>query len=130
MVRFASFASFASLLVFLSRPDAPCVIWVPGIRHSSTSTEQQSLSLIVADFDADLARHHQAAFGWALACCRWDRSAAEDVLQTSYLKIVEGRARYSNGAEFRAVLFGVIRRTASEERRRRAVRATLSLGLL
>jgi RNA polymerase sigma factor (sigma-70 family) len=84
----------------------------------------------VADLDEQLARHHQAAFGWALACCQWDRSVAEDVLQTSYLKIVDGRARYSNRAEFQTFLFGVIRRTASEERRRRAVRATLSLGLL
>jgi RNA polymerase sigma factor (sigma-70 family) len=84
----------------------------------------------VADLDEDLARHHPAAFGWALACCRWDRSAAEDVLQTAYLKIVDGRARFANGAEFRAFLFGVIRRTASEERRRQMVRTTLSLGLL
>jgi RNA polymerase sigma factor (sigma-70 family) len=84
----------------------------------------------VADFDEQLARHHQAAFGWALACCRWDRGAAEDVLQTAYLKIVDGRARYLDRSEFQTFLFGVIRRTAGEERRRRAVRTTLSLGLL
>jgi RNA polymerase sigma-70 factor (ECF subfamily) len=83
----------------------------------------------VGDLDAELARHHQAAFGWALACCRWDRSAAEDVLQTAYLKIVDGRARFADQAEFRAFLFGVIRRTASEERRRRFIRRTVSLGL-
>jgi RNA polymerase sigma factor (sigma-70 family) len=86
--------------------------------------------LIVAELDDELERHHRASFGWALACCRWDRSAAEDVLQTAYLKIVDGRARFSNGAGFRTFLFGVIRRTASEERRRQVVRATLSLGLL
>src|SRR3954465_13892666 len=81
------------------------------------------------DLDAELARHHQAAFGWALACCRWDRSAAEDVLQTAYLKIVDGRARFADQSEFRAFLFGVIRRTAGEERRRRFIRRTVSLGL-
>jgi RNA polymerase sigma factor (sigma-70 family) len=84
--------------------------------------------LIVADLDEELGRHHRAAFGWALACCRWDRGVAEDVLQTSYLKILDGRARYAGASEFRTFLFGVIRRTASEDRRRRAVRAIASFG--
>jgi len=84
--------------------------------------------LIVADLDEELGRHHRAAFGWALACCRWDRSVAEDVLQTSYLKLVDGRARYAGGSEFRTFLFGVIRRTASEDRRRRAMRAVAPFG--
>jgi RNA polymerase sigma factor (sigma-70 family) len=83
----------------------------------------------VGDLDAELARHHHAAFGWALACCRWDRSAAEDVLQTAYLRIVDGRAKHAEQGQFRAFLFGVIRRTASEERRRRLIRRTVSLGL-
>jgi RNA polymerase sigma-70 factor (ECF subfamily) len=82
----------------------------------------------VADLDEELSRHHRAAFGWALACCRWDRSVAEDVLQTSYLKLVDGRARYAGESEFRTFLFGVIRRTASEDRRRRAMRAVMSFG--
>jgi RNA polymerase sigma factor (sigma-70 family) len=84
----------------------------------------------VADLDDELARHHRAAFGWALACCRWDRSAAEDVLQTAYLKVIDGRAAFAGQSEFRTFLFGVIRRSAGEERRRRAIRRTLSLGLL
>ena len=85
--------------------------------------------LIVADLDEELGRHHRAAFGWALACCRWDRTVAEDVLQTSYLKIVDGRARFAGESEFRTFLFGVIRRTASEDRRRRALRAIASFGM-
>ena len=86
--------------------------------------------LIVADLADELARHHRAAFGWALACCRWDPAAAEDVLHTAYLKVVDGRARYAGNAEFRTFLFGVIRRTASEERRRQTVRRALSLSWL
>jgi RNA polymerase sigma factor (sigma-70 family) len=78
--------------------------------------------------DQELIRHNRAAFGWALACCRWDRSAAEDVLQSAYLKVLDGRARFAGASEFRGFLFGVIRRTAAEERRRRAVRGALSLA--
>jgi RNA polymerase sigma-70 factor (ECF subfamily) len=84
----------------------------------------------VADFDDEFARHHCAAFGWALACCRWDQSTAEDVLHTAYLKVIDGRARCAEGSEFRPFLFGVIRRTAREERQRRAIRATLPLAAL
>jgi RNA polymerase sigma-70 factor, ECF subfamily len=83
----------------------------------------------VADLDDELARHHRAAFGWALACCRWDRTAAEDVLQTACLKVIDGRAPFRGQSEFRTFFFGVIRRTAIDERRRRAVRAVLPLAL-
>lgn len=51
-------------------------------------------------------------------------------MQTAYLKVLDGRARFAGQSEFRAFLFGVIRRTAMEERRRRVVRSTLSLGML
>ena len=84
--------------------------------------------MISDDLEADLARHHRAAFGWALACCRWDRWEAEDVLQAAYLKVVDGRARFERRSAFRTWLFGVIRRTAAEERRRRALGRFLPLS--
>jgi RNA polymerase sigma-70 factor, ECF subfamily len=84
----------------------------------------------VATLDDELVRHHTAAFGWALACCKWDRTAAEDVLHTAYLKIMDGRARFAGNSAFRTFLFGVIRHTASEERRRRALRSILPLSVL
>jgi RNA polymerase sigma-70 factor (ECF subfamily) len=83
-----------------------------------------------SELEAELAHHHRAAFGWALACCRWDRSTAEDVLQATYLKVLDGRARYGGRAAFQIWLFGVIRRTAAEERRRRAVGRFLPLSWL
>jgi RNA polymerase sigma factor (sigma-70 family) len=86
--------------------------------------------VLVGDLENELARHHRAAFGWARACCRWDRSAADDVLQSAYLKVLDGRARFGGQGEFRAFLFGVIRRTAYEERRQRLLRRTLSLSAL
>jgi RNA polymerase sigma-70 factor (ECF subfamily) len=66
----------------------------------------------------ELARHHAAAFGWAMACCGRDASVAEAALQSAYLKVLDGRARFDGRALFRTWLFGVIRRTAAEERRR------------
>ncbi|HEY2798278.1 MAG TPA: sigma-70 family RNA polymerase sigma factor [Thermoanaerobaculia bacterium] len=75
----------------------------------------------------EIERLHAAGFAWALACCGRDRERAEDVLQTSYLKILDGRARFAGRSSFKTYLFGVIRRTASEERRR-AVMSGLLLG--
>jgi RNA polymerase sigma-70 factor (ECF subfamily) len=82
------------------------------------------------DLAAQLERLHRAAFGWALSCCAWDRSAAEDVLQASYLKILDGRARFAGRSSFRTWVFGVIRRTAQEERRRAALGRWLPLARL
>lgn len=69
-----------------------------------------------------LEAHHQDSHGWALACCRGDREEAEDVLQASYLKVLSGKARFSERSSFRTWLFGVIRLTAADHRRRHAVR--------
>lgn len=71
---------------------------------------------------AKLEHQHEAGFGWAMACCRWDRDEAMEVLQASYLKVLDGKARFDGRSEFRTWLFGVIRRTAMEFRRRRTVR--------
>ncbi|HEY4228965.1 MAG TPA: sigma-70 family RNA polymerase sigma factor [Thermoanaerobaculia bacterium] len=79
------------------------------------------------ELKAEIERLHAAGFAWALACCGRDRERAEDVLQTSYLKILDGRARFAGRSSFKTYLFGVIRRTASEERRR-AVMFGLLLG--
>ena len=50
-------------------------------------------------------------------------------MQTAYLRVLDGRARYRGEGEFRAFLFGVIRRVARDERRRSAIRALLPLAL-
>ncbi|HVT58183.1 MAG TPA: sigma-70 family RNA polymerase sigma factor [Thermoanaerobaculia bacterium] len=69
---------------------------------------------------------HSASFGWALACCRWDREEAEEVLQTTYLKVLDGRARFGQKSSFSTWLFGVIHRTAAERRRARWLRLLAS----
>jgi RNA polymerase sigma factor (sigma-70 family) len=75
-----------------------------------------------AKVEAELERHHTDCFAWAMACCRRDRSEAEDVLQTSYLKVLDGRAVFASRSSFKTWLFGVIRHTAAEHRRWRALR--------
>ena len=70
-----------------------------------------------ADLRAALERHHAECVGWAMACCGFDRSEASDVLQDTYLKVLDGRAVFRGSSTFRTWVFGVIRRTASEHRR-------------
>ena len=61
---------------------------------------------------------HQEAFHWSRQCCGFDEDQAKDVLQLVYLKILEGKANYSERAKVKTWLFSVIRFTALEERRR------------
>ena len=72
-----------------------------------------------------LERVHADCFGWAMSCCGRDRDDAEEVLQTVYLSVLDGRARYDARSSFRTWLFGVIRRTAASERRKRWLRGLL-----
>ena len=67
--------------------------------------------------EAALAAIHAESFGWALACCHRDRFLAEEVLQVAYLKVLDGSARFDGRSSFKTFLFGVIRRTALEQRR-------------
>ena len=71
------------------------------------------------NLEADLEREHPHGFPWAVTCCRGDRTEAEDVLHLAYLKVLDGRARFDGRSSFRTWLFGVIRLTAQEQRRRR-----------
>lgn len=73
---------------------------------------------MVPDLRSELAALHAQAYGWALRCCR-DREDAEEALQQSYLKVLDGRARFDGRSSFRTWLFGVIRLTAREQARRR-----------
>src|SRR5581483_9077654 len=76
----------------------------------------------IAELKTELERLHSASFGWALSCCRRDHSDAEEVLQTVYLKIFEGKAIYRGESSLKTWLFAVIRKTAATEYRRKLLR--------
>lgn len=71
-----------------------------------------------AELKAQLEMLHRESFGWALACAGRDPLEAEGVLQSVYLKILDGRARFEGRSSFKTWLFAVIRLTARERRRR------------
>jgi RNA polymerase sigma-70 factor (ECF subfamily) len=76
------------------------------------------------ELERSLERLHGESWGWALACCGRDRELAEEALQTAYLRILSGQARFDNRSALRTWVFGVIRLSALEEtRRRRLIRA-------
>ncbi len=74
---------------------------------------------ITDDFKNQLAALHDAAFAWAVRCTEGDWHEGEEVLQSVYLKIVEGRAVFEERSTLKTWLFGVIRNTARERARKR-----------
>ena len=72
-----------------------------------------------SELERQLELLHGECWGWALACCERDRELAAEALQSAYLRILSGRARYRGDSTLRTWVFGVIRMTAREERRRR-----------
>jgi RNA polymerase sigma-70 factor (ECF subfamily) len=57
----------------------------------------------------ELEQLHAQCFSWALTCVRGQRSEAEDVLQMTYLAIIEGRARFDGASSLKTWIFAVIR---------------------
>ncbi len=82
----------------------------------------------IAEFKDELEKLHGASFGWALSCCRRDHAEAEEVLQTVYLKILEGKAQFRGESSLKTWLFAVIRKTAIGAYRKRLVRNLLFIG--
>jgi RNA polymerase sigma factor (sigma-70 family) len=83
----------------------------------------------ISELKAELERLHQASFGWALSCCRHNHAEAEEVLQTFYLKILQGKASYRGECKLQTWLFAVIRKTAISERRKHILRTLRSIAI-
>lgn len=88
-----------------------------GERNDSWRTSSGQL-------ESELERYHPESFGWAMHCCDRDPDEAGDVLQAVYLKVLSGRASYGGRSSFRTWLFGVIRVTSAEQRRKRSRRTS------
>jgi len=80
-----------------------------------------------AELEEALAGVLAVSRGWALAQARWNAAEADDVLQASVLKVLDGRARFAARSSFRTFVFGVIRQTARERRRRTLMRSLILL---
>lgn len=74
-------------------------------------------------FKEELEALHAHSFAWALTCCRYDRQSAADVLQTAYLKVLEGKAHFDGRSSLKTWFFSVVRLTAADRRRRLVARA-------
>jgi RNA polymerase sigma-70 factor (ECF subfamily) len=70
-----------------------------------------------SELERELERLHEENWGWALACCGRARELAEEALQSAYLRILSGRARFDGRSSLKTWVFGVIRRTAQDEAR-------------
>ena len=81
------------------------------------------------ELERELERLHAASFGWALGCCRRNHDDAEEVLQTVYVKVLDGKARFDGRSSLKTWLFAVIRRTALSHRRTRWLRSLALLRL-
>jgi RNA polymerase sigma-70 factor (ECF subfamily) len=93
--------------------------------HILRGAEAEERAMDDVELRRQLEKVHADCFGWAMACCERDRDDAEEVLQTVYLTVLDGRARYDGRSSFRTWLFGVIRRTAASERRKAWLRRLL-----
>jgi RNA polymerase sigma-70 factor, ECF subfamily len=71
-----------------------------------------------SELRAQLEMCHLESYGWALSCCLRNPADADSVLQTVYVKVLEGKARFDGRAAFKTWLFSVIRKTAADNRRR------------
>lgn len=78
----------------------------------------------------ELRAQHARNYGWALACCGWRREQAEDVLQESYLRVLDGRAKFAGQSSAGTWFFAVIKRVAAESFRRQKRRELLNLRIL
>ena len=71
------------------------------------------MTLTRDEIEYELEQLHQQSYAWALACCKRNPNDAEDVLQMTYLKILDGSAHFEGRSAFRTWLFGIIRHTAA-----------------
>ncbi len=95
-----------------------------AIELVSDTTESPGRAGVAArsELERELEGLHTQSFGWAMSCCGWRRAEAEEVLQTAYLRVLDGHARFGGRSSLKTWFFGVVRRVAGERRRSFAIR--------
>jgi len=92
-----------------------------SVSYDGASDATKSRATVVS-LEQQLEELHPASFAWALGLCGRDADDAQEVLQETYLKIFEGKARFDGRSTLKTWLFAVIRRTAATRRRLRWLR--------
>lgn len=100
---------------------------LPGALSEQRSGDDAGRLMQQAELEREIELLHPASFSWALGCCRRNRDDAEEILQTVYLTVLEGRAVFHGRSTLKTWLFAVIRRTATSFYRRRSIRDALLL---
>jgi RNA polymerase sigma factor (sigma-70 family) len=95
-----------------------------GVSYDGAAEATKTRATVVnrADLEQQLEALHPASYAWALGMCGRDPEDALEVLQETYLKIFEGKARFDGHSTLKTWLFAVIRRTAAARRRLRWLR--------
>jgi RNA polymerase sigma-70 factor (ECF subfamily) len=81
--------------------------------------------MTIAELEGPLRDVHEESYSWTVVCCGGDRAEAEDVLQETYLRLLDGRLTFGGGSSFKTWLFAVLRRAARDRKRRVASRLKL-----
>lgn len=102
---------------------APAASLMAGSSQGMDAMQESNRTMGRDEIEQAIREIHPNCFGWAMACCRHEREEAEDVLQTSYLKALEGKATFNGSSSVKTWMFGVVRKTALERRRYALVRA-------
>jgi len=64
--------------------------------------------------ESDLRKLHDELTQWAHYCVNFNQELARDVVQQSYLKLVDGKAVFDKNSSLKTWLFGVVRLTSLE----------------
>lgn len=89
---------------------------MPGDSRNHNSPAGKQGRLVAA---RELSALHAEAYRWALHLSNYNTSEAEELVQTAYLRVLDGSARFRGEAALKTWLFGIIRNVMRETRRKR-----------
>ena len=77
------------------------------------------------NIEKEISRLHTKSYAWAVQNCQFDEEMAKDVLQESYMKVLEKHHSFQAHASFKTWLFTIIRNTALDFLRKKGRRLKL-----